>query len=299
MKWFPRLFDWLIDWVLRKMSEKSFPSIPTGWNFQPSPSVVISPPLIADEIYPHLTSGFAVPVPGIRRVTGPHSVQLSDSTDLDDISSIIYCTGYDGDVPIHSPSFRPYTYPGAVPNLYRGIFPLHPDPAIRTSLAYLGHGAVAVPGLAQHELVAMAISQVFRGTSTLPSFRQMQTWHAQRLAWRDQVLRRFLPSTATTFYPVILPVYDQLPWLDATAGTRVFEHFGGRSWWSRPAWAFWWADRDFYHRCLYGLFASGIWRLFDGRGKRRAWKGAREEILREQDRAREQVVRTRMAWMGK
>jgi dimethylaniline monooxygenase (N-oxide forming) len=124
-------------------------------------------------------------------------------------------------------------------------------------------------------MIAMAVSQIWLGNSTLPSFGEMKEWHRKYLSWRkDSVARQKIKST---FYVVVMPIVDHIQWLDKTAGTGVFDHFG---WFSTKAWYFWWKDRSFYNTCLKGLLSPAIWRLFD-MGKRKPWSGAKEQVLQD------------------
>lgn len=280
--WFPRLFNWLIDKGVTSISRKAFPDVPSKWKFSPAPSIAVTSPLIADEIYPLLESGFAEPVSEVRRITGPKSVELADGTMLNDIDAIIYCTGYDMAVPFVPKEFNPYPVVGEPPMLYRNIFPLNKDPAIRDSLVFLGQAAIPFAGLVQHELIGMAIAQVWRGKIQLPSYEGMQEWRRGYLKWRDDLTAR--QKIKSTFYVAFMPMYDHMRWLDKTAGTGLFEHFG----WSSKAWAFWWRDRELYRKCKTGLFSPAIWRLFET-GMRKAWPQARRQIFDDNERAERQV----------
>lgn len=241
--------------------------------------------MIADVIYPFLDSGFAEPVPHVRKVIGARAVELADGRVLDDIDAIIYCTGYDFAVPYLSEEFNPYPVVGEPPYLYRGIVPLHPDQGIRDSLAFLGQTAITLPGLLQMELQAMAVSQLWRGTSQIPPLDEMEQWHNRWMEWRIDLLAR--QKLTSTFYTALVPLGDHLTWLDKTAGTGIFEHFG---WLKYRAWAFWWKDRELYKLCKSGLFTPVIWRLFDmGKRKPLEWTIARNMILSENERARQQI----------
>ncbi|KUJ11371.1 flavin-containing monooxygenase-like protein [Mollisia scopiformis] len=255
-RYFPRTLFWLMDSALKKMSAKAFPNIPNEWGLDPAPSMAISTPLMADTLWTHLESRFAEPVPPIRRITGPRSIELENGRVLEDIDSIIYCTGYnfnipEGLIPKTSTIEDLHPYPGnsfeQPPNLYRNIFPLHPDPSIRNSLAFIGQGAIVFPGFMQQELVAMTISQIWRGNSSLPSYDEMLNWRKRNVAERETTAAIYKPRQGSTFYPVFLNMGDQLPWLDETAGT----------------------DKELYHLCMKGLFTPAIWRLFET-GKRKA-----------------------------
>jgi dimethylaniline monooxygenase (N-oxide forming) len=289
--WFPNLFNWLLDKLILNISAKTYPNIPKSWCFSPAPSVSITAPLVADELYPLMERGFAVPVAAVENIVDPKTVVLNDGRILKDIDAIVYCTGYDFAVPFLPPEFNPYPEPGAVANLYRGTFPLHHDATVRNSLAFLGHAAVPFPGFVQHELLAMAVSQTWLGRSPLPAFPIMQRWHRDFLAWRAD--RQSRQKIRSTFYVAMMPYADHLRWADEAAGTGVFRYFG----WSTPeAWALWWRDRELYRACMSGVFSPAIWRLFDV-GKRRAWPGARDqvfcdnEILKRGIRARNEKVK--------
>lgn len=273
--WIPNIFNWLVDTMLGRISKKAFPGPwPGTLGRLPAPSFATTAPLVTDEngIYPLMESGFCEPVLAVSKITGPKAVELIDGRVLEDIDAIVYCTGYDVGVPFIEKEYDPYPVPGAPSTLYRGLFSTHRDPEIRDSLAFLGHGFTPFPGFVQHELFAMAVSQIWQGNSRLPPLDEMKKWQRNWLAWREDLLRR--QKSEATFYVGALPVNDVLPWLDETAGTDVFSHF---AFFSRKAWSFWWSDRAFYHTCRNGVLTPTIWRLFET-GKRKAWAGARQQI---------------------
>ena len=272
MTWFPSVFNWLIDKALQMMSKKAFPYQPKEWKLSPTPSVATTSPLVADAIYPFLKSGFAEPVSPVQQITGPKSMQLTDGRVLEDIDTIIYCTGYEFSTPFVPPEYNPYPVLGEPPVLYRNIFSLHPDPAVRNSLAFAGQCGIPFPGFVQFELTGMAISQVWRGKSQLPPLSEMEQWHRNRLAWRQNTIRK--SKVDSNFYAVFVPFPDHLAWLDETAGTGLFKHFGLFSW---TAWRFWWSDPEFYTLCKTGLLSPALWRLFD-MGRRKPWAGAKAQI---------------------
>lgn len=287
--WFPNLLDWLMDKFLVMMSKKAFPTQRKEWNLLPAPSVATTTPLIADEIYSFFESGFAEPVCAVQQIVGPKSVLLTDGRVLEDIDTIIYCTGYDFAVPSVPAEYNPYPVIGEPPHLYRYIFPLHPDPDVRNSLAFLGHCATGFPGFVQFELGAMAIPQVWRGKSPLPPLDEMKKWHEKQTAWRQSVIAR--SKYMSSFYVCLIPLTDYLTWMDETAGTGILEHF---SFFSLKAWQFWWRDREFYNLCKGGLLSPAIWRLFD-MGRRKPWAGAREQAIKDNKYAdKRQQERLRM-----
>lgn len=276
----------MMDKAFAYMSDKAYPNLPESWGMRPAPSTAISVPLFADRLWPHLESGFAEPVAAVEEVLGPKSVRLTSGRVLKDIDAIIYCTGYDAVLPdelVPKPaagndaaieaSYDPYPDgPGGPPRLYRGIFPLSSDEAVRNTLAFIGQGAVLFPGFVQFELQAMAVAQVWRGRHALPPLAEMRAWHTQYSRNEAATRRRYkAPKTNPTIYPGIIPISDQLPWLDAVAGTAIFPTFGGyfRGLFNPRAWGLWWRDRALYRLCTEGLPSPTLFRLFET-GRRKA-----------------------------
>ncbi|KAK2597936.1 hypothetical protein N8I77_012688 [Diaporthe amygdali] len=288
--WFPSILNWLMDKVMVATSQTAFPNVLKSWNFFPAPSIATTAPLIGDEIYPLLESGFCEPVGAVSKVIGAKTIELKDGRVLEDIDAIIYTTGYNFAAPFVGQEHNPYPIPGKPPYLYRGTFPLHEDPEVRNSLAFFGHGAIFFPGFVQHELIIMATSQIWSGRSSLPPLSDMKTWYHGFLDWRQNLLDR--QKSEATFYTLNQPMTDHLQWFEDAAGTGVFTHFG---WLSLKAWSFWWNDRKLYHLCANGIFSPSIWRLFET-GKRRIWPKAREQIFLDNEAARAQV-RTRLEKM--
>lgn len=281
--WFPSLLSWLLDTIMAASSKAAYPLVAKSWNFFPAPSIATTAPLIADEIYPLLESGFCEPVTAVAKVTGPKTVELKDGRVLEDIDAIIYTTGYDLSAPFLDQEHNPCATPGKPPQLYRGTFSLHEDAKVRNSIAFFGHAAVFFPGFVQQELIIMAASQIWIGKSSLPPLNEMRKWHLGFVNWRQNLLNR--QKSEATFYTVTQPLTDHMRWMEDAAGTDVFDHFG---WFSRKAWTFWWNDRKLYNLCANGLFTPTIWRLFET-GKRRAWPKAREQIFLDNEAAQAQV----------
>ena len=278
-RYFPSLLTYLMDTLSAKMSKSAFPAQKPEWNLQPAPSLATTTPLVADALWPHLKSGYAEPVAGISSITGPNSILLSDSRTLSNIDTIIFCTGYHLDVPcipLTSP-YQPYPNPGKSPILYRNTFSMHPDPAVRSSLAFLGQAAVVLPGFVNQELQIMAVTQTWLGKSTLPDLLEMQRWWNHNQEWRKSLLAK--QKSEATFYEAMMRVEDHWPWLDKAAGTGLLEYF---NWFSWKSWKFWWEDREFYRLCASGLFSPAIWRLLETGGRKR-WEGARSQIVQDNE----------------
>ena len=282
--WFPTLFNWILDKAVRWMSAKAFPDVPKSWKFSPAPSFAITPPLIADELYPLMKSGFAEPVAEVRKILGPKSIQLIDGRVLEDIDSIIYCTGYDLCVPFLPPEYNPYEFVGDTPKLFHGTFSLHPDPEVRNSIAFLGHGALNLTGFVMYELNAMAISQTWLGKSPLPPYEEMLQWHRNWLEWRRSLMKK--QKMVSSFYVALISFPDHFQWLNSQSGSGLLEHFSWTSW---RCWQFWWNEPKLYKKCKTGLMSPALWRLFD-MGKRKPWSKAREQILFDNDIAEKRLA---------
>ena len=140
------------------------------------------------------------------------------------------------------------------------------------------------------------MTQIWAGKSTLPPLAEMQRWHTSYLAWREDMTKRY--NARSTFYTAFVPTTDHIAWVDATAGLGLRRHFGlVERWTNGAAWGFWWRERRLYRQCLNGITSPAIFRLFET-GKRRAWKGAREQIFVDEERAVEQQKR-RLKWLEK
>ncbi|KAJ9609981.1 hypothetical protein H2200_006311 [Cladophialophora chaetospira] len=290
--WLPSVWNWLFEKILLSMSKKSYPNQRKEWNLSPAPPPTTTSPLIADAVYPHLESGFAEPVAAIQQITGPKTIQLKDGRVLNNIDTIIFATGYEAKISYAPDEYNPYPIADEAPFLYRNIFPLHPDASVRNSLAFLGQGGIPFPGFVQFELKIWAISQIWQGKASLPSFDTMQQWHKDHMAWRQEVVRK--SKFDSKFIIVFLRLPDHLKWLDKTAGTGILTHF---SWFSWRSWRFWWQDRRFYNLCKSGLISPAMWRLFD-MGGRKAWAGAKEQIIKDNEFA-DKRQQERLRAMGK
>ncbi|KAH7346393.1 flavin-containing monooxygenase-like protein [Rhexocercosporidium sp. MPI-PUGE-AT-0058] len=283
---FPLLQNWILNKILNKISQKAFPNVPEEWGMRPAPHVAIATPLMADTLWTHLQSGFAEPVPLIRRIAGARSVELTNGRVLENIDSIIYCTGYNTDIPdglipktTGIESLHPYPdgSSGQAPYLYRNIFPLHSDETIRNSIAFLGHGAILLPGFSQFELNAMAISQIWKGNSSLPPRYEMLAWHKRNISERQHNISYYGALSNSTYYSTFVNMGDHLKWVDDAAGTGVYRNLG-TAWLNWRAWRLWWVDRELYWAVMEGVLTP-------------AWGECRRMILRQNELAREQKRR--------
>ncbi|CZR42675.1 flavin depend monooxygenase that catalyses the oxidation of rubrofusarin to 9-hydroxyrubrofusarin [Fusarium proliferatum ET1] len=271
---FPRLYELIFNAICKKMQDNAF-KIRPEWGLSPAISVLHALPVISDNLIPLLESGDITSVPKIKRVTGPREIELTDGKRLD-VDTIIWCTGYEADFSLLDPSVDPTrnTTPKwaeaigsrgkPLPRLYQNVFSLdYPD-----SLAFMGNLLVATSAFPISDICTMAIAQIWKENSPLPSIDEMNRAtdkHHEticKLANRGSVVPGWLRQS------------DWLAWADKAAGSHVYEHLG----WGLKGWKLWWNDRALYRMLMDGIFTPFVWRVFDGEGKRKKWDGAREAI---------------------
>ncbi|RKL20363.1 hypothetical protein BFJ68_g3069 [Fusarium oxysporum] len=271
---FPHLYEIIFNSICKKMQDNAF-KIRPEWGLSPADSVLHTLPVVSDNLIPLLESGDITSVPKIKRVTGPREIELTDDTRLD-VDTIIWCTGYKGDFSLVDPSVDPTrnTTPKwaeaigsrgkPLPRLYQNVFSLdYPD-----SLAFMGNLLVATSAFPNSDLCTMAIAQIWRGNSPLPSIDEMN-----RATDKQHELICKLANEGSVS-PGWLRQADWLAWADKAAGAQVYEHLG----WGLKGWRLWWNDRALYRMLMDGIFTPFVWRVFDGEGKRKKWDGAREAI---------------------
>ncbi|KAH8900470.1 flavin-containing monooxygenase-like protein [Thozetella sp. PMI_491] len=278
----PSLWNWVMDKTVDSVSRAAYPDMPESWGLRPATSLAVSTPLMADVLYPFLESGFAEPVPAVREITGPKTVALTNGRVLDDIDTILFCTGYNATIPpdvipkskdINSQVITSYPpHPNGTdenPHLYMNMFPLAPDDNIRNSFAIVGQAAFIWPGLTQAELQIMAIAQVWKGRKSLPSYAEMLRWYERHTRAREATMKRHNVLSSGTFYSALVPFAEIFPWLNHMAGTGLYETFGGKfnGIFNPRAWSLWWNDREIYDLCTKGYFNPVIFRLVDLGGR--------------------------------
>jgi dimethylaniline monooxygenase (N-oxide forming) len=275
--------------MIMGLQDKSF-NIPESWNLRPTtPFVYMLPIVAADEFVDGMRNAQIRPIAGIKEVTGPDSLVLTDGTAVSDIDTIVFCTGYKANLsmfdgspydPTRHTSARWTNAKGAngrpLPRLYQNIFSVdHPD-----SLAFTYQVGFQFPVFMVYDLASMALAQVWKGNSPLPPkdemIRQTDVYHRH--------LSDLAQSGQGTISPDVVPIPDWYRWVNRTAGTGVYEHLG----YGWTGWKFWLADRRFCTLLTWGLYSPHLYRIFEG-PKRKAWVGAREAIEKA-NRERAQLV---------
>ena len=266
----PGLWTSIMNSVILGLGNKLYKLRPE-WRFDPAPSINQARPIISDNLVQNLVKGDIISLNPIRQFLGGKTVELTDGTHVE-VDSIIWCTGYTVDYSILGKSSPlPSRTNGiksangrAIPRLYQNILSLeHPE-----SLAFMGNLSFMNPAFLMFDLATMALAQIWKGQSRLPSEADM------RLAVDEQ--HRWIASLAQKCQvtPGLVKGADWLDWVDEAAGLRMKENLG----YGIQGWKFWLKDREFCNTLMDGLLLPFHYRLFDG--KRKRWEGAREAIIK-------------------
>ncbi|KAJ4262725.1 hypothetical protein NW757_000981 [Fusarium falciforme] len=248
-RWCPSLSEALFNRKAKSIMSKAFGDVDPAWRLDPAPSVKVTNPVVSDTLINRLRAGDIQTIPGIKKVTGPKELELTDGQVVE-ADAIICCTGYKYGFDILDPQVDPSDKPAIawlkawgskgrpLPRLYQNVFSLkQPD-----SLAFLGCAWFITSAFCLADLTSMCIAQVWAGHSKLPPQPEMHRW-------MDQQEQRI-------------------------TGMGVEEHLG----WGWKGWLFWWRERPLWKMLMDGPQTAAAWRLFDG--KRKKWDGARAEIER-------------------
>ncbi|GJN71582.1 hypothetical protein PLICBS_005650 [Purpureocillium lilacinum] len=238
-----------------------------------------TPPVISDSIFLEVLAGRVELVRALQRIDGPRAVLLHDGRRIDDIDAIVFCTGYQAEYSLageHDPTREQppgwTAAPGSngrrLPRLYRNIFSLD----LPHSLAFMGCIAFASPAFQLYDLASLALARVWTGKAAPlpPRDAMLASVHAQQAR-----LVRLAEDGGGSVIPGWVDGDEWMAWADDVAGTGVLPRLG----YGPAGWAFWLRDRRLCGLLMDGISSPHVYRLFET-GKRRAWKGAREEIFR-------------------
>jgi dimethylaniline monooxygenase (N-oxide forming) len=271
----PALAELFFNFVMRSLTNKAFKLKPE-WRIHPAPSIFTHQPTVTDDLVDCLAEGRIVSKPNIRRFTGPRSIEFIDGTFVDNIDAVICCTGFIRDfslVPDMLPivfsdksneewTSHPNSDGKPLAHLYLNIFPLRQA----ESVAYLNNFSYPTGYTPIADLASMAVAQVWRGTSSLPSISAMQDQIRSQHAWLVKQLGN--GTVASDFV-------QEEHWLRAMhdlAGTGRNEMLGYRM----SGWKWWASDPGFAGLVMGGVESPHAMRLFEG--KRKRWEGARKAI---------------------
>lgn len=267
---FPQLHKLLADTAVNFLVWRSWGKLDPTWRLKPFPSVSLVLPGSWEDIVPFLKNGEVTSVQGIRRFSGPKSIEFNDGTVVNDIDTVICCTGYRADwsvAPFLKTSMpTAHGYGGApIYRLYMNLFP----PEYANSCVFLCYSAYGKSnGFSFSDVTSMAVSNVWRGKEKLPTKAEMEQYVDNHQAW---VASRW--KLDHTIDPSMVKQWEFQGWLHRAAGTGM-ENLG----WGWAGWKFWWKDRKMYNLMNNGLETAHMYRFFET-GKRKTWPGAREAIL--------------------
>ncbi|TPX08124.1 uncharacterized protein E0L32_010191 [Thyridium curvatum] len=272
----PSVYEMVFNAALKKIQNANFKLKPE-WKVYPAPSLKHAVPIISDNLVANLESGAVQSVAGIKRVVGPHELELDDGTRLEGIDTIIWATGYRTSFSVLDPEVDPtrHTTPRwaaakgsrgkPLPRLYQNVISLdHPD-----SLAFMGCGAFATGAFPLNDVASMALAQVWKGASPLPPRGEME-----RAVDRQHEFVCGVAESGSAV-PGWVRQHEWMAWANAAAGTGVDEYLG----WTLAGWKFWYRDREFCRLLVDGIYTPHLFRVFET-GKRKTWEGARTEIER-------------------
>jgi dimethylaniline monooxygenase (N-oxide forming) len=273
--YFPNYAGKLMVKTLEKLQNTVF-QIRVEWDLTPVPSLQHALPIITDDLVAELEARRAISVPKIKQVTGKGAVQLEDDITLDKIDAIVFCTGYHktdwalvGDEldPTRHTTPRWGSARGSsdrrLPRLYQNMFSLDRP----HSLAYIGIFSGLISGFTMSDLASMALAQVWKGNSSLPSAVEMNRHVNMHHDWLCGI------AETGSCSPHTLDFSRWCVWAHETAGTGVNRKLG----YGLEGWWFWLRDRSFCDMLMTGIMSPFIFRLFPGK-KRKSWEGAREAI---------------------
>ena len=268
--YFPWLYGKMMDGGIDANFKQNWGENKPEWGFVQAPSIGLGQYVIVcnDSLIPYVKEGRIVSLPGIKRITGPKSVEMTDGRVIEGLDTIITCTGYNDDMELLSDALTFVDGPpnqAALPNLYMGIFP----PEHGDSLAVISNVHLNGPQIQGRELAAMSVAQIWAGRSSLPPVSEMDTWVKKHNAWLKARLTR---SPGANRGDVVNLYWQRF--VHQAAGTGVYENIG----WSLKAWWLWCCDGELYNALAHGPPTSYALRLFDT-GKRASWGGARQAVI--------------------
>lgn len=266
---FPKASQALADWGSRYLMWSTWGELDPAWRISPYPSAILALPSTAQHVIPSLRDGTLTSLHGVRRFVGPRAIEFEDGTVLGDIDAVVCATGYSADFDVapfveHGPPAPDYAGP-PLPRLWMNLVP----PRYADSVVLLCHSTLGKNnGFSFSDVIAMAVSNIWRGVHAVPSREVMERevdahheWVAAR--WR-------LDSNTDT---AAVKQWEFQGFLHEAAGTGM-ENLG----WGWKGWKFWFKDRKMYNLMNHGVETAHAFRFFET-GKRKTWSGAREAII--------------------
>ncbi|OAL71578.1 hypothetical protein A7D00_4483 [Trichophyton violaceum] len=268
----PGLWKKVMDSVIVGLRNRLYDLKPE-WQLDPAPSFSQQRPIISDNLIDNLSSGRVISLPPIRQVCDDTTIEMTDGTVIE-VDSIVWCTGYTVDYSMLGKS-DPTIYDQKdacemsngrkMPRLYQNVISLqHPE-----SLAFMGNLSFMNPAFLMFDLASMAVAQLWKGTSRLPSKAEMNRQVDEQFKWIASL------SNNSRVTPGLTKGVDWLEWVDEAAGLGMGANLG----YGWQGWTFWLMDRELCNMVMDGLLLPFHYRLFNA-GKRKPWAGARENITK-------------------
>ncbi|KAF5650554.1 monooxygenase [Fusarium tjaetaba] len=281
----PNIFARLMTKMMINMRDKEWPHLKEVFGTRPVDGVLHRVPLFSEHLADNLKDGTVKSVQGIKEVTDPKTITLTDGTVLEDVDAIIFCSGYGYDFSIVKGPGDP-TDPAIAPDHHKRIettkfygeeskfarlFHGFVSEQFPESLAFLGHMIIMRPPFVLYDLTTMALASLWSGNYPMPSAEERRRDIDDHYDYLVKTLQRG-PAPHPGFRWRAKPTYE---FLNQAAGTGVTDRLGCFTW---EAWKLWWNDRKFYNLLMDGTDVPAVYRLFEtGRG-RKPWPGAREFI---------------------
>ena len=97
-KYCPGFATWCAGFTIKYLVKHWYPDLRPEWRLSPFPNMLLTlGPAFGAEMIGSLTDGTVTSLAGIKRFTGPRSIEFDDGTVLDDIDAVVCCTGYTAD----------------------------------------------------------------------------------------------------------------------------------------------------------------------------------------------------------
>ncbi|KAH6893116.1 dimethylaniline monooxygenase 2 [Thelonectria olida] len=279
--WFPNLSAKLSKLGTRFLMKK-YGELDPAWRLsEDAPALSLALTACMDVMLDLLREGKITSVHGVESFPGGKKVKFADGTVLDDIDTVVLCTGYRADFSIlpfvqHSSpeaDVNGNPYGGAqIPRLYMNMFP----PKYADSMAVLIASTYGKNnGFSFADVISMAISNIWRGVSAdmIPPAPEMDRAIDAHQKW---IAGRWTIENTTD--PVAVKQWEFQGFLHDAAGTGLAENLG----WGWKGWWTWLKDPKMSYLMRNGVETAYAFRYFET-GKRATWPGAREAIIHTND----------------
>jgi dimethylaniline monooxygenase (N-oxide forming) len=179
--------------VIQSLTKKEFKLQPE-WRIHPAPSFLCHQPTVSDTLCSCLEGGSILSKSNIQEFIGPDTIEFTDGTTAE-VDTLICCTGFTRDFTIIPElrtsdrdvwSQKPNSDGQPLPRLFQNIFP----PSHGDSIAFLNNFTYPTGFMWIADLASMALVQVWKGASQLPSVEEMNQQIDNHHAWLTRLVER-------------------------------------------------------------------------------------------------------------